>query len=559
MKKHFKTNHLIFSVAASVLISGCQSTPKEMAKEYYGTKNQFAQESVYFLMTDRFVDGDKNNNYPNQGGKHKTFDRPLISKDGSQSANVGYMGGDFKGIANNIDYITDMGFTALWITPIVDNPDMAFNGGEKIEFGGQFKDGGKTGYHGYWGVNFFKEDEHLVSADLNYQQLNKKLKQNGVKPILDIVLNHGSPSFTMKEDLPKYGEIYDKAGNLIADHQNIHPTKLDLNNPLHKFFHNKTDLVQLSNINEDNPAVLDYFVEAYLQWIDQGAEAFRIDTIRHMPHHLWKAFSDRIRAKHPNFFMFGESFEYEATKVAQHTLPKNGEVSVLDFPGQKLMTQVFENKESSYTEILDYLYLTHGPYHNPYDLMTFYDNHDMARMNADENGFIDANNWLMTSRGIPVVYYGSEIAFQAGLKEHFGNRNYYGQANIDKAPNSTVYKNLKRINLVRKNTPALQSGLQANIEFTKDTASFLRVLQLDGVEQMALVLLNKSGEDKTISIDKYLTNGKWQSQITNSSHIVENNMLEIKVPAHGVDVLVLNKTPENKALIAELDRLMLNK
>jgi cyclomaltodextrin glucanotransferase len=278
-----------------------------------------------------------------------------------------------------------------------------------------------------------------------------------------------------------------------------------------------------------------------------------------MPHHLWKAFSDRIRAKHPNFFMFGESFEYEATKVAQHTLPKNGEVSVLDFPGQKLMTQVFENKESSYTEILDYLYLTHGPYHNPYDLMTFYDNHDMARMNADENGFIDANNWLMTSRGIPVVYYGSEIAFQAGLKEHFGNRNYYGQANIDKAPNSTVYKNLKRINLVRKNTPALQSGLQANIEFTKDTASFLRVLQLDGVEQMALVLLNKSGEDKTISIDKYLTNGKWQSQITNSNHIVENNMLEIKVPAHGVDVLVLNKTPENKKLIAELDRLMLNK
>ncbi|MCF2949859.1 cyclomaltodextrin glucanotransferase [Paraglaciecola aquimarina] len=554
------------SLACVAALTACgpkeETTPKvtqTSKSEYYGTKNSFAKESVYFLMTDRFVDGDPSNNYPDQGGDYPTFDRELVNPEGKQNANVGYLGGDFKGIANNIDYLTDMGFSALWITPIVDNPDMAFNGGEKIEFAGQFKDGGKTGYHGYWGVNFFAEDEHLVSPDLNYKTLNQALKSADIKPVMDIVLNHGSPSYTMDVDLPKFGEIYDKNGKLLADHQNLHPTKLDPNNPLHSFFYQQPDLAELSDMNADNPAVLDYFVEAYLYWIEQGAEAFRIDTIRHMPHHLWKRFSDRIREKHPDFFMFGESFEYEATKVAQHTLPKNGEISVLDFPGQRAMTQLFENKDASYADIQSYLHLTHGPYHNPYDLMTFYDNHDMARMNTDEKGFINANNWLFTSRGIPVVYYGSEIGFMAGLKEHEGNRNYYGQENIDKAPQHAIYQNLKRINLVRQNTPALQSGLQVNLAYTHDTASFLRVLEVDGTYQTALVVLNKSDQEKSLILDKWISNGLWNSQINSQSTKVEQGTISVNVPANGVEVLVLNQVNNNADLYLELDKLMENK
>jgi glycosidase len=278
-----------------------------------------------------------------------------------------------------------------------------------------------------------------------------------------------------------------------------------------------------------------------------------------MPHHLWKSFSDRIREKHPDFFMFGESFEYEATKVAQHTLPKNGEISVLDFPGQRAMTQLFENKEASYADIQSYLHLTHGPYHNPYDLMTFYDNHDMARMKTDDNGFINANNWLFTSRGIPVVYYGSEIGFMAGLKEHEGNRNYYGQDNVDKAAKHVIYQNLKRINLVRQNTPALQRGLQVNLDYNQDTASFLRVLEDKTQTQNALVLLNKSNQDKIINIDKWVSNGTWKSQINDNSYMIDNSSIEIQVPANGVEVLVLDAVNNNADLYIELDRLMENK
>ncbi|HFB66619.1 MAG TPA: cyclomaltodextrin glucanotransferase, partial [Aeromonadales bacterium] len=374
---------------------------QKFSEQIYGTKLPFASEAVYFLMTDRFVNGDTSNDQINQGGNNHTFNRPLHGPDG-QSANVGYLGGDFKGILNNAQYIADMGFTAVWLSPIVDNPDEAFTGGEPIEFGGAFKDGGKTGYHGYWGDNFFKVDEHWPSADLSFQQLTHKLRaEYGLKTVLDIVLNHGSPAFSMKPvDQPKFGEIYDENWKLIADQQNLPAEKLDANNPLHQFYNHKTEIVQLSDINENNPKVLEYFVRAYLHWIDEGADAFRIDTLKHMPHSFWKKFADKIREKHPDFFMFGESYSYDASFIAQHTFAKNGSISVLDFPGQKAITAVFENPASDYADIQSYLHLKDKLYNNPYELMTFYDNHDMQRMNASENGFIDANNWLFTSRGI---------------------------------------------------------------------------------------------------------------------------------------------------------------
>ena len=286
-----------------------------------GTQHPFASEAIYFLMTDRFVDGDPTNNYEEQGGDFPTWEGKLEGPDG-QVAYVGYLGGDFQGVLNNADYFVDLGFSALWMTPIVDNPDQAFAGGEPIEFGGMFKDGNKTGYHGYWASNFYKEDEQLVSPGLDYEALNKALAQKGLKTILDIVANHGSPSFTMEIDQPKFGELYDIDGNLVADHYNLDPTKLSQNEPLHDFFHQYPDILQLSNLDDTNPAVQDYLINSYLHWIE-GASAFRIDTIKHVPHRFWRIMADRIREQHPDFFMFAESYDYNANFIAQHTLPKN--------------------------------------------------------------------------------------------------------------------------------------------------------------------------------------------------------------------------------------------
>lgn len=532
---------------------------QKFSEQIYGTKLPFASEAVYFLMTDRFVDGDTSNDQTNQGGKNHTFNRPLHGPDG-QSANVGYLGGDFKGILNNAQYIADMGFTAVWLSPIVDNPDEAFTGGEPIEFGGAFKDGGKTGYHGYWGDNFFKVDEHWPSADLSFQQLTHKLRaEYGLKTVLDIVLNHGSPAFSMKPvDQPKFGEIYDENWKLIADQQNLPAEKLDANNPLHQFYNHKTEIVQLSDINENNPKVLEYFVRAYLHWIDEGADAFRIDTLKHMPHAFWKKFADKIREKHPDFFMFGESYSYDASFIAQHTFAKNGSISVLDFPGQKAITAVFENPASDYADIQSYLHLKDKLYNNPYELMTFYDNHDMQRMNASENGFIDANNWLFTSRGIPVIYYGSEIAFISGTKEHAGNRNYFGKKNIEKAKTNSIHEKLSKIANLRKKTIALQKGVQVNLEFKKNHAEFYRIYEDEKIQQTALVVLNKSDRAKTFTISSLLSEGVWTDAFSQvQTRIQSENKLRITVAAHGVSVYVLNQKNTNEQLRKKAKELMI--
>ena len=554
--------------ALALALAACTNpapAPKPEAKaeapkpvEYYGTNEPFAADAVYFVLTDRFVNGDKANDHRDQGGKDKalrTFDRPTPGAPAGKSDNVGYLGGDFRGVLDNAGYIKDMGFGAVWISPIVDQPDEAFTGGDPVKWGGMWTDQGKTGYHGYWGVNFYKLDEHLPSAGLDFRGLTKGLKSHGLKTVLDIVLNHGSPSYTMPKDQPKYGEIYDGKGKLIADHMNLAPDKLDPSNALNAFYNSEPGLAQLSDINENDPRVIEYFLGAYEQWIGQGADAFRIDTIPWMPHDFWHKFTTRIREKHPGYFMFGEAFDYDAGKIAEQTWPENAGVSVLDFPLQKALAEVFGKQGGGFERLAEPLHLTDGPYANPYDLMTFYDNHDMARIDATDDGFVDANNVLFTMRGIPVIYYGSETGFERGTSEHAGNRNYYGQERVDAAADSRIYRQLRRIANVRAKTPALQRGLQIDVELQGDRAAFYRVLQQGKTAQIALVLLNKGDTAQTFQVSQALQAGKWLAVTGGATvDVAAGGKLTVAVPAHDVAVYVLDAPVTDATLKTAVER-----
>ena len=127
---------IVVILSLLLVLLGCESNTEQqvdLSKEkvtivdegtpsFYGTLEPMASENVYFLMTDRFVDGDPNNNYPEQGGMYPTWRGKLEGENG-QTAYVGYLGGDFKGILNKGGYLKDLGFTAIWLTPIVSQPD----------------------------------------------------------------------------------------------------------------------------------------------------------------------------------------------------------------------------------------------------------------------------------------------------------------------------------------------------------------------------------------------------------------------------------------------------
>ncbi|MBB1061720.1 alpha-amylase family glycosyl hydrolase [Marilutibacter spongiae] len=562
-----RASRAMLGATVAAVLAACAHAPDpapsplpvpSLRPDYYGTLEPFASDAVYFVMTDRFVNGDPANDQRGQGGGDpalRTFDRPVPGD--ANGANIGYLGGDFRGLLDNADYIADMGFGAVWLTPIVDNPDEAFTGGDPIGSEAFFKDRGKTGYHGYWGVDFFRLDEHLPSAGLDFAGLTAGLRQHGLKTVLDIVGNHGSPSFTMPVDQPKFGEIYDD-GRLVADHQNLAPADLDpAGNPLHRFFHSEPDLAQLSNNDDSNPDVLDYYCRAYSKWIGEGAAAFRIDTIRHMPPAFWQRFSDCIRDTHPGFFMFGEAFDHDADKIAPFTWPGGGEVSVLDFPLKERIDAVFGRQRQGYETIAERLYLTDGPYANPYELMTFYDNHDMPRMDASDEGFIDAHNFLFTARGIPVIYQGSEIGFMRGAAEHAGNRNYLGQARIDAAPGNPIHDALRRIARVREATPALQRGLQLDVAMQGERAVFYRVLQEGRFAQLALVMLNKGDAPVDVEVSRWLQPGAWRAALSGRTQDVgAGGVLRDTVPAHGVEVWVLDAPVRRDDLREALDQAM---
>lgn len=550
------------SLALSFALSASPALAVERP-DYVGTREPFASQAVYFVVTDRFVNGDPSNDHRDQGGAHPTFDIPVPCPD-KVDGNIGYLGGDFKGVLDNAAYIRNLGFGAVWITPIIDNPDQAFTGSKPISCTSTLTDRGKTGYHGYWGVNFYTLDEHLPSKGLDFAAFTRALHAADLKVVLDIVGNHGSPAWTMPVAQPQFGQIFDKDGRLIADHQNLPPQQLDpAHNPLHAFYNNigpvdgkngsifDGNLAELSDFNEHNPAVMDYLVGAYLQWTAQGVDALRIDTIGWLPHPWWHAFVNRIRTEHPGMFMFGEAFDYDAGKIAEHTWPANANVSVLDFPLRGALSSVFGKEQKGFETLAEPLHLLDGPYANPYELMSFYDNHDMARLDASDAGFIDAHNWLFTARGIPVIYYGSETGFMRSRAEHAGNRAYFGQERVNDAPKSPIFAPLQRIARLREATPALQRGLQVNERLQGDEAVFFRVLQQGDTAQTALVLLNKGDTPRSIEVRRYLQAGTWRDALGGASQTVKGS-LTAEVPAHGVRVFVLEAQVEQTALQQQL-------
>ena len=543
------------TIAATVLVACAPATNPGAAGPFYGTLEPFASEAIYFVMTDRFVNGDRGNDQREQGGANRTFDVPLSGPDG-ETDNIGYLGGDFKGVLDNADYIRELGFSAVWVTPITDNPDEAFTGGDPIHWRSGLADRGKTGYHGYWSDNFFVLDEHLPSPGLDFAAFTRQMREKGLKIVLDVVANHGSPAWTMPAVQPKFGQIFDANGKLVADEQNLPPEQLDpQHNPLHAFYKPKPILAQLSNIDENSTAALDYFAAAYSHWIDQGAAALRIDAVGLTPAGYWKKFGDRIRAQHPGFFMFGEYFEYDADKLGPYTRADGGNISLLDFPLRGKLAQVFEHPGSDYALVASALYLEHGPYRNPYDLVTFYDNHDMARMDASDDGFIDAHNWLFTARGIPAVYYGSETGFMRGRPEHGGNRNYFGQERVDAAPGSRIFQQLKRIAALRKGSIALQRGLQLDVAVGGDSAIFYRSYENANVTQTALVLLNKGDAEKTLDVRNWLQPGQWRDAF-NGEAVAVGDHLSATVPAHGARVYFYDQPLTRADVRGELARRM---
>jgi glycosidase len=455
---------MIRTLAAAMAIAAATAAPA--AAQQAELRQRLPQDEViYFVLPDRFANGDPRNDRGGIRGDRLTH--------GFDPTHKGFFhGGDLKGLIDRLDYIQSLGMTAIWLTPVFKNKAVQGEKGQE-----------SAAYHGYWITDFTTVDPHLGS-DADFKALVEAAHQRGMKVYMDIIANHtadvlyfaecegtGQCAYRSRADYPysTRGGPNGKAinpgfeGDQVMTAENfarltdpnfaytvkVKPAERTikvpawLNDPIH--YHNRGDttfsnesstmgdFVGLDDLMTESPRVVQGMIDIYADWIDRfGVDGFRIDTARHVNPEFWAAFSpamlERAKAKGiPNFHIFGEAAwsELEIGLLQRHTVVDKLP-SVLDFAfATAVQATVAEGKPTAALAKLfwgDAMYAGGEP--AALQLPTFIGNHDQGRfamfVTKANPQAADAellartrlgHEMLLTLRGVPTIYYGDEQGF----------------------------------------------------------------------------------------------------------------------------------------------------
>lgn len=523
-----------------------------------------AEDLIYFVFPDRYLNGDTSND-------------KLPGYDPTDTAF--FHGGDLKGLTgtcsagdNGLARIKKLGFTAVWVTPLVVQ--------QKPTPGG-------AGYHGYWGVDFLNVDPHLgTKADLiAFSECAKKL---GLKLILDVVTNHTG-------DVIKYN---DKVAYIPADSTNAkNPQWLnDLSN-----FHNVGDMSNcwgdgsctqlgdfygLDDTATEKPVVYNGWAQVYGQWIkDYGFVGFRVDTARHVDDNFFKNWSPQINAQAAsvginNFTTFGEVWDVNPINLMNY-VRRNKLQTVLDFPFQRTSTEFASgySDASTVANLFSYDDLYTSPTSSASNLVTFLGNHDMGRAGKIiESKRINpaaellprtllGHALLYLTRGIPSVYYGDEVGMtgtgsgsdQLARQDMFSTKvkiwkteKRIGSSPIGTGDSFTVTDKhpialyLEKLAALRAGNPGLANG-SMQIRIAKD--SLLVISKKDDAENREyIVAFNNSTKPIKTTINTATSAGGWKSLLGTSTIGISNEKVTVTVPALSTLVLKANKGIDRTAV-----------
>lgn len=486
---------------------------------------------IYFAMLDRFADGDPSNN--DQGANEY-----------NPKKESHYSGGDIKGVINQLDYIQNLGATAVWTTPQVANQwwDPLANYG---------------GYHGYWARDFKSVDEHYGTLK-DYQTLSSELHKKGMYLIQDVVVNHTGNFFTYHgkydpSDVNKNFTLNTQSKPDSAPNQ--YPFNLnDVNNPEHKDagIYNWTPSIQdfseqtqettyqtsdLDDINTLNPKVRKALKDSFGFWIKEaGVDAVRIDTAKYVEKEFYQDFlhaDDGLEAVakstgRDNFLSFGEIYQTSAPlnnsgelKLAEYVTSNTVKrmTAPIGFPLYKEISRVFAG--GAPTNHMSYRLTAHmRNYSNPYLVPNFIDNHDVERFLAAGNieGFKQAYALLMTVPGIPVIYQGDEQAFLSIRRAMFAGGYLTEEDQFDQQ--SVMYQFIQKLAEMRKAHKVFSRG---SIEILKDNAAGAGVLvyKRDYQGQVAYVLFNTAKQQVLLNALQTEFNSNNHPQLLASQNLTE--------------------------------------
>jgi glycosidase len=522
--------------------TGTTDAPFEISAELSraGRFQGFSTDDViYLLMPDRFSDGDPSNNDPPQS--RGLFDR---------SHKFRYHGGDFQGIINRLPYLKDLGITAIWLTPWYDN----VNHPDEIEK----KEGGTTtGFHGYGAIDFYGVEEHF-GTHAKLRELVEEAHKQGIKIIQDEVANHTGPYHPWVDDSPTPTWYNGTRANHL---KNVFQTWM-LHDPRAEE-KSKRETMEgwfldfLPDLNQHDEEVERYLIQNTLWWIGMtGLDGIRQDTWQYVPNSFWREWMAAIKREYPNFRVVGEVKDGDAVHVSffqggrvRFDGVDSGLDTLLDFPLFYPIRHAFaEGKnldEVPKTLAKDYIYP------NPDVLVTLLGDHDdkrfMSEPGATITGLKLAHTFLLTTRGIPQLYYGDEIAM-TGVDEPTTRQDFPGGFPGDRrdaftksgrtAEEQNLFEHVRSLLRLRVELEPLRRGSLVNLHVSAQQYAYARVTARDSI----IIAINNDTKPSTIEFDATKAGISKDAKLsvhlgTASRGGVKNGMLRVTLPARSATIL----------------------
>ncbi len=505
-------------------------------------RQETSNESIYFIMVDRFENGDPAND--NAG---------FIAGDptgGFDPTDIGYWhGGDLKGVTKHLNYVKSMGFTSIWITPPVKQ---------------KYIQESSAAYHGYWGLDFTTVDPHL-GTEADFKDMVTRAHELGLKVIVDVVANHTADVIYYDNSKPKIlaSEANSKKPDWLNNIYNYHNIGISQGTD--------SDFFGLDDIATENPEVIEGWIKVWSDWINNfDIDGFRIDTFKHVNPEFWLKVIPAIKEValkkgKTDFLVFGEVFE--PSPYVTSTFVRTKQIaSLLDFPFQERVSR-FAKYGTNTIELVglfnaDDLYTT--PTTNAYGLITFLGNHDMGRigyqirsavLDNDLTGALDraklANALLFLLRGSPALYYGDEkgMAGTGGDKQARQDMfptqvaAWQSQARIGADPIGTASSfaqvhpleiQIQELQTLIAANPALRDGTQQ----VRTTAGDVFVVTRFANDQEYFVAFNGSDEAAKAKFGVATTGSTWEALNGTCSL---SSAMEITVPARDYCVYKADK------------------
>ncbi|MDD5308220.1 MAG: alpha-amylase family glycosyl hydrolase [Deltaproteobacteria bacterium] len=495
----------------------------------------FRGDTIYFIVLDRFCDGNPANDH---GKDEADFDptRTDFRK---------YWGGDLAGVLKRLDYVQKLGANAIWLTPVFDQID------EPIEVGGVKM----APYHGYWTRDFKRLDEHLVDRpeevrvfardDTVFDRLVAEMHRRGMRLVLDIVCNHSSPHVAgARSELFDDGVPvcrYDSDAGQWYHHQGGVRNWGDLAEV------QSHELCGLADFNEESYAFRSYIKGAMKLWLDKGVDAFRVDTVKHMPIWFWQEFTGDMDVHKPHTFMFGEWFQGGCWDPASIDFANRSGMSILDFSWRNAVVSALACRSpAGFGEVAAVIGRDHL-FRDATDLVTFVDNHDLPRflsISNDPERFRLALLVTMVARGVPCLYYGNEQLLHCDTN---GGNDPFNRPMMASFEETALMREVATLAALRRRSPAVQKAGMRTKWIDPDAWVFTRPYLGSSVA----VALNRADAPRDLDVANLeLDDGRYADVLGGAPLDVSNGCARVSLAPRSIAVYEQTKAlPTGKVVV----------